>query len=376
MIPRYLLRYRVWLHTVLWSGVLLGFCSCAPVTLPFDDPSLQPLVPVAEVSSANLLVWSPDGSRVAVDDRGLVLIEADSGQSRRVSDKSPRIVAWGMPGLALAYPLGEKTSLQLQREPGTKVEQLEVDGFVTAMTWSRSGVLYALVNRHTYYRFGLNQRTLLLSWQPGQEPSWQQLADVTLDRSTPSLVGEAFPLGPQLELSPLEDEILYSRLHDPPAFAAEYRVFVRHLATGRERLLARQGLQGGAAHLLPDGETALLTGEGGALEKKLLWDGGQERLPQRVSSFLEVAGELMWVDGAVYRGAEKLWQLQQPLSARFSPDGSRLAVLGQGHLYLVGVPTPIAVEETVVPSPELLKLRRLRALELISPAEYRRYREE
>jgi len=368
------------LSRLLCAGVMLSCAACSPVTLSFDDPLRPPLLPVASASSTGLLAWNPSGSMIAVDNRGLALVDLDKGRSQRLSDPSPGLAAWGTPGLAVASVHGETASLRLVRSDapgkGSGIESVEFDGVVTAMTWSRTGLLYALVNRHAYYQFGINQRTLLLRWRPGQEPTWEQLSDVTLDRSTPTLVGERFPFGPQLELSPLEDEILYSRLHDPPAFPAEYRVFVRHLETGKERMIGRHGLNGGEARLLPDGESALLAEGSFPLRKLPLWGEGEEGLPLPSGPTLEVAGELVYVGGGLYRGSERLWQLTRPFPGRFSPDGSRLAILSQGQLYVLDTAATTSGVEPPSPSAKLLKLRRLRALELISPAEYRRYREE
>lgn len=351
---------------------VLAIAACSPAALTFSDKERAPLAQAAAITSAQLFAWSPDGESVAIDRHGLKILHLSSGTLSRSAVDNARKLAWGAPGLALATAQDEHFRLYLREYDGEAREIAAGEGVVVDLKWS-GDKLFALVMRQKYFSFGINQRSFLLTWQRGADIAEELLADATLKPSTPRKVGEHFPYGPYLHISPYGDEIVYSRLHDPPAFSVNYRVAVRHLASGRERMLGSHALSGGAAAIMIDGEHLLLSDGEYQVKRIAIWGKGQEKYFESSAGDLVAAGGLVYAAGHLYRDRERLWALPQAHPAHFSPDGSQLAILAAGQLYIVSVQRAVV---RPVPTSVQLKLRRLRALGLITPVEYRRYMKE
>ncbi len=261
--------------------------------------------------------------------------------------------------------------LQLVSDSGTETLAAGA-GSVVAQTWHKD-ILYALVIRQKRFSFGVNLRTYLVRWQRDAGAGETLLADVTVDPSLPTFVGDAFPAGPILLVSPYGDEIVYTRIHDPPAFSPEYRVLVRHLVSGRERLLSRHALSGGAVALYPDGESILLS-DGRKVSRISLWGEEQTVVADTPASELDVGGDYRFLAGRLMRGDDLVWEHSGIERAVFSPDGAKLALVARRHIYIVELQSQQAHPDVKVTA-ERLQLRRLRALGLISHEEYLRYTE-
>jgi len=374
-IYRWFTRFKGFLCRLLPLLVLALLSACQAPSLHFSSGVHPPLKPLVKVTSEKLLAWSPDGQQLAVEDQGLKILDLVNGTLRPTAFTQSDCIAWGVPGLANATSRDERFRIQLLDAAGETRDIAAGEGVVVDLAWGRDQILYALVVRQKYFRFGVNQRSFLLTLQPGGAITEELLGDETLKPTTPQLFASPFPFGPRLKVSPFGDEIVYWRLHDPPAFGPSYRVVLRHISSGREQLLGRLALNNGTMALLDDGESLLFSDGQHGLICFELWGGEQTPVeahdtPVRV---LEVAGGSRYLDGSLYRSGQRIWQLSEPFPARFSPDGSRLAILAAGWLYLTELEPRVEPQHA---SDALLKLRRLRALGLISSEDYRFFRKE
>jgi len=351
---------------------LLFLTACSVPRLEFLDQERAALAPHLKLSS-ELLVWSPDGQQLVVDQRGLKVFDLPRGTLHDTGIKRFDRIAWGAAGLAVASSENARYQIRLLDHRGDIQQIAAGEGVVVDLGWGQDQTLLILVMRHVYFRFGTNQRSFLLTWRPGSDISEKLLADVTLKPSTLRQLSSSFPFGPRLQISPLGDELVYSRLHDPPAFGASYRVVVRHLATGKERLLGVEKLAGGISVLLSDGESLLFFDGSSRLVRLGLWSDKQAVVQDQAVHFVDAVGDWLYVDGRLYSGPQQVWQLPQAYPAVFSPDGSHLAVSAHKNLYVISTSARVAPPGR---SPELLKLRRLRALGLISNDDYQLYRKE
>ena len=364
------------LHSMTWRllGGVVGavlLAGCTPPNLTARSGELNSLQAIVRVASDRFLAWSPDGSQLAVEHHGLKIYRLADGALHDTPIKHFDCVAWGDPGLASAVSEDTHFSLRLLDAQGQLRELASGEGDVVDLAWASGQTLLALVLRHETYSFGINQRSYLIAWKPDSPLVEELLADVTLKPSTPRL-SKTFPLGPTLMVSPVGDEIIYRRLHDPPAFRAGYRVMVRHLATGRERKLGDQPLSVGGLAMMADGETALFADERQLLQLEL-WGEAREQVADEMVQHVAVAGEYSYIDGALFRRQQRLWELPADFPGIFSPDGRHLAIIASAWLYLLDLPEAAA---RLAVTPQLLKLRRLRALGLISADDYRRFRKE
>lgn len=351
---------------LLLACFLLVACTPAPLTL---SPAQPPLQPVAALTAAAPFAWKPDGSAVAFAQGSLKVVDLVRGEKRDTGLEELQSLSWGAPGLSAALATPQGYRLVLLEPQGQRQTIASGEGTVVAQQW-RAGTLYALLVRNKHYSFGVNQRSYLLTWQQGEASKETLLADVTLKPTTPKRVVARFPYGPYLHVSPFGDEIIYSRLHDPPAFSPEYRVAVYHLSAGTERLLGRHALIDGATVLLPDGEHVLLSDGITKVERLPVWGVGRQKVFDSPSSDLAAAGEMIYRAGSLSRRGETLWTIASGGKAIFSPDAASLAILSQEQLYIAAVQDPVP---PLQPNPERLKLRRLRALGLITDQDYWRF---
>lgn len=352
-------------------GLLLALfplVACTPASLTLS-PNHPPLQPVAEMAATDHFAWRPDGLAAAFIRGSLRVVDLARGNTEDTGLKGVQSISWGTPGLSAAVSTPQGYRVILLEPHGHEQVIASGAGTVVDQQW-REGRLYALVLRNKYYSFGINQRSYLLIWQQGESSRETLLADVTLKPTTPKRVGARFTYGSYLRVSPFGDEIIYSRMHDPPAFSPEYRVFVYHLTAETERQLGRHALGDGTTILLPDGEHALLSDGKVKVERLPIWGEGRRKIYDSPTSELAAAGELIYHAGSLSRGGETLWSLVPGGKVFFSPDAARLAILTQGYLYIADVQGRIPPLKS---DPQRLKLRRLRALGLISDQDYRRF---
>lgn len=359
---------------VLLSLVCSGCLAPLPVEAPLP-PGLI-MTPVAE----KLLPLSPvavssDGELLAlVHPEGLFLRLLDGSVEQNLSDDLPLALAFNPNGTELAAAFIAADGSRLRRyatSSGELLAEIAFPGRCEALL-SREGEWLAFVTTRESFRFGGNMRSRLLRWDGVQAPVESSLNDATLDRSTLADKNALLTtLRPQL--SPHDDEILFLRLHDPPAFDPYIEVVLRHLETGSDRLIAKLPQLRGAATYLDGGE---LIAYGDGVNLVRIVDPWREKESQRLARpgyrlAAPSSGELLWVDATLLRRDGqvllKLAPQTQPVSFL---AGGRLLLRDRERLWLLsGLPAAPA-EPPVHDIEQLRLLRKWRAAGLIDASEY------
>lgn len=357
--------------------LLLSLFTGCTATSTLDSP-LPPGLSIATVAEKVLpqspISVSPDGSLLAVVRRdGLFLRSLQSGGEKKLSAEHPVAVAFNPGGTEVAAAFLTADGSRLQRfatSHGEILGELSFPGRCEALL-SRQNEWLAFVTTIESFRFGGNLRSRLLRWDGVQTPVEELLNDVTLDRSTladkDALLATLRP-----QLSPHGDEILFLRLHDPPAFDPYIAVVLRHLDTRNERLVAKLPKLSGAASYLAAGEL-IAYGDGVMVRIVEPWS---DKELQRLSSPGEQlaassSGEILWVDNALLRRDGQI-VTSFALSAQpvaFLTDGRLLLRDKQRLLLLSGLPAGSA-EPPASAADRLLLLRKWRAEGLIDVREY------
>jgi hypothetical protein len=360
------------------SILLLVFLFAGCLALPDVAPPLPPgltMVAVAEkLLPQNPVAVSPDGSLLAlVRADGLFLRLLEGGVEKKLSAEQPVALAFNPGGTELAAAFLTADSSRLQRiatNSGEVLGGISFPGRCEALL-NRQGEWLAFVTTIQSFRFGGNLRSRLLRWDGVQASVEELLNDVTLDRSTLA-DKEALLATLRPQLSPYGDEILFLRLHDPPAFDPYIAVVLRHLATANERLVAKLPKLSGSAIYLDDGE--LVAYSDGLMVRVV--DPWSDKEQQRLSSpgqqlAASPSGEILWVDNA-------LLQRDGQILTNFAPSAQPVTFLADGRvllrdnkrlLLLKGLSA--ALSETPAPASErLLLLRKWRAEGLIEVREY------
>ncbi len=181
----------------------------------------------------------------------------------------------------------------------------------------------------------------------------------------------------RMAVSPLGDEIVYARLHDPPALAPYLVIVLRHLESGREKELAQAPLPGGGLQFTPDGDF-LLWGDGvGQTLKTEPWAEETERLAAAPGRQLAISGSgrYLWIDGQLLRDTLPLVDFPKVAGAEFVPGTDWLMVRSAKRTFFYsGLEGASPSSATVPASPKLLRLRKWRSLGIIDQDEFQTYR--
>lgn len=359
---------------VLLSLACAGCLSLQPVASSLP-PGLT-MIPVAE----QLLPQSPvavssDGSQLALVRReGLLLRPLTGNSEQKLSADLPVALAFNPDGSELAAAFVTADGSRLRRfatSNGEVLAEISFPGRCEALL-SREGEWLAFVTILESFRFGGNLRSRLLRWDGVQTPVESSLNDATLDRSTLADKNVLLTtLRPQL--SPHGDEILFLRLHDPPAFDPYLAVVLYHLETGSAHLVTKLPNLIGAATYLDGGE---LVAYGDGINLVKIVDPWREKEDQRLARSghelaASPAGDMLWVDETLLQrdGQVLLNFAPRTQPVRFLPGG-RLLLRDPERLWLLSGLPAMSSEPPVHDTEEVRLLRKWRADGLINVREY------
>lgn len=368
------------LHRCTVSVLLLLTLACAGCLAPL--PVATPLPPGLTMTpvAAQLLPQSPvavsrDGSQLALVRRdGLLLRPLDDKIEQKLSTELPIALAFNPSGTELAAAFVASDGGLLRRfatSSGEVLAEISFAGRCEALL-SREGEWLVFVTSLESFHFGSNLRSRLLRWDGVQVPVESLLNDSTLDRSTLAAEGKLLAtLRPQL--SPHGDEILFLRLHDPPAFDPYLAVVLRHLETGSDRLIVKLPQLTGAATYLDGGE---LVAYGDGINLVRIVDPWREKESQRLARpgqqlAAPPSGEMLWVDKSLLRRDGQVLMNFAPQTQPVSfLSGGRLLLRDKERLWLLSGLPAAAAEPPMHDTEQLHLLRKWRAEGLIDVREY------
>lgn len=341
------------------SGKLTG--AATPSRLTTIDPG----APVALDPSNRLFALGRDGLRH---------LDRSTGKETILSNANPTALAWNPAGtrLAAAVPQGSVSRLVLYEAEGKEAARTEVAGSVCAISWlSADELLFAAIETKPY-TFGTDRREVLYRWDGSGTPVATLLGTTTVKPLTRSRWPWIVRSGLQLAVSPIGDEVLFTRFFDPPAFQPYFRIILRHPVTGAEREIASISLDGGKA-IFADADSVLY---GDGVEVTRLVDPWESReiasypLPGRT---LTVSGHRMAIDGRLYESNEEIAAFPASSAIGFTQEGTGLLILRDDTVYLLdGLPgQPKTPQLPAEARQKLLQLRQWRSEGLITPGEYR-----
>lgn len=327
--------------------------------------------------------WVVDalGSRVAYVAHGLRVQELGSGVVHLVAKTTPTQLAWASDGhaLAAAFEMAGMSALRLFNAKGDVTAETSVPGRISGLRWRMDGTLLALAVEMEVMRFGTRVTQVLHRWDGKSEPTAKVLNDSTLMPGIATRLGATLPSLLGFELSPLQDEILYYRLNNPPALDFNLRLMLYHLDSGRGRILVTVTPGTGGACFSGHGDRVLY-GDG-ANESHVMDPWGDQTfatypvLGKRVDQSL--SGRILLIDGRLYQNGQLIVTLPADSRAFFPREGRAFYVAQGGHLYgITGLqdesPSSLGEAETA----RLRELRKWLSEGLISSEDYRQKTEQ
>ncbi|WP_291314987.1 hypothetical protein [Desulfuromonas sp.] len=353
---------------------LLFLSGCAPQI--FTDP-LPPGVTVRSFGPSapgSPLAWDPSGQRLALASGGLGVRDLQGGDTP-LSSGRPRALTWSPSGDKLAAGFdapGGRSLLRVYAMAGGIVGETSLEGRVGGLHWSPDGTVVAACQATTPFSFGTGLKVILYLWDGAGAPKGRTLRESVVRPATLSRSGEKGLPDLHLRLSPWGDEILYTRLYDPPNLQASLQLVLARLNSPEERILAQVATSSGGGLFSRDGESVLY---GDGVASTLLhnpWEGGELVLFDRPGRRLALSPSQRYalVDGTLYRDGTEIAALAEGVQGFFAPSGERLLLRRNGRLFLAEGLEGAGDAGSFRPAESLRTLRDWRSRGLISHEEY------
>jgi len=356
----------------------LALCALAGCAAPN-----RAATPLPEGFSVKELALVDDGTPLAAARTG-ELAATYKGAIETITEKG---IEWEMPEapafmlsfspsgdrLAAALHAESRTTLRIIDRSGSPIAVTSIPGRVSAMTWRSDTELLLTAITVTRPAAGPQLAAQLYLWNGSTPPTATMLAEAAVPTELAQVPEAALAATVSLAVSPYGDEIAYSSPKCHPAYAPCQTITIRHLETGRERVIGRTALGSGGPLYTPDGES-LIVGEQHALTRRLSIPDGREMYAWPAAGShpaISPAGSYLLLDGRLYQTGKALASFPSDTLGTFLPDGSGLAITYDGKLYLLSGLKEPALKASPLALDRLLKLRRLRSLGLISEKEYR-----
>ncbi|MBJ6726880.1 hypothetical protein [Geomesophilobacter sediminis] len=364
---------RVHRLAVLLALTVSVFSGCA--TLPYSAPLPKELTikKIGKVDPGAPFAVSQNGTVATVSGGAVQTITSGTETPQQVADLQATALSFSPSGEQLAVAGGKENVLRIYGPQGKLLGETKVRGRVTALIWRSEKEVLAAAMHVQRYSFGSELVTLLHRWNGAGAPATATLSDTTIKKSTAAWPDDVLYGTFALALSPYGDEIAYRFLRDPPLFPPYQSLVLRHLESGQQHELTSIPVSSAGPFFAADGERVVV---GDAMATH--WFGvpeGKEQLviPAPGSSLsASSSGAYLLMNGQLYRGEQKIASFAPDSVGAFLPDGTGLVLGYHGALYLVS-----GLTDTPPPAPakdreKLLKLRRLRSLELITNEEFKK----
>lgn len=368
-------------HTFTCLFLLVGLlvaCSVPQPVVPAGPEEFNPRI-LTRIAAGGVFAVDPQAEKVALDRDGLYLFSMDQGTEQMLIADKPLALAWSADGkqLAATSAKGESSRLVVYGADGQEHLSSKVAGRVTQLVWTPDNKLLALSIRLHAFTFGVNQKAELLRWDLQRQIESFPLFETTLKSQTVKGMGEELYHYFRFDLTPLGDEIVYTRLYDPPVISKSIKVIHRHLKTNSEQLVYDLPLESGGSFWSSDSESIWMSN---GSSRTFLYDMWQEKtgmdwpLPGQHLAVSRTA-MMQYVDGHLYQGGQELAQLQDG-RATFSLNGRVLLVADEQQLFAYTLPAAVFVQPVASDKLErLLQLREFRSKNLLSIEEYLQTRE-
>lgn len=361
-------------HMVLCILVLLVTGGCARLPVVGELPQGVQISRLGEIEGATVFDWHPDGARIAIAAEILGIHDTATKELKVLAMEKPEALAWKADGvrLAAAFSREQQTMLRLYDQHGVMIAGTAVDGYVTTLAWLGSGEVLAGALTLERLSFGTIVKQILYQWNGTGKPAATVISETTvrpfIGRWPRQVLYGTFTFS----VSPLGEEIVYSRLQDPPQFSPYLKIIIRQMKDGAEMEAATAAVGSGTPIYSADGES-IIYGDRGSIHNFDPWqqkDLTTLQSPGR-SIALSPGGKFALIDGHLNREGKELVVFPPLSNGRFSPDGKSLVLGLEGHLYLVSglKDGPVAGQGENIKR-QLRSLHRWRSEGLINATDY------
>lgn len=368
------------MNKYLFLLVFLLLSACVPKieTLPLGGSDQLTVHPLAMTFNLGSMDVSADGRLVAWGDSYLNLYDVTTRNHKQLLETPPDALCWSPDGtlLAAVVPTEGDSHLYVFDRNGVSVYEQSLSGRVGRLQWPQAGNLTAGVVKHKAYTFGTHMSGQILRWDDHWQVKKTLLYETTITPATAFLFAGRLQESLDFDISPFGDEVLYTRLFAPPAFAAERYLVLQNLQTSDETRITTLPLLTGKGRLVNDGESALVATGSGIVSRRRLWSPEVIQEWSGVQVDYDASSGLLLAGHQLFKNKELLLELPLKSRVKLSSGGQYLLVEWQKQLYLItGYPVHQVNTLSEFKLQKIKKLRRLRSRGLIEPIEYQQSRE-
>lgn len=310
---------------IITCFIFLSGCVSGPPPHAINE---TPLARIANIDAAGLFAADQGGYKVAVARDGLYLLDPESGFRQKLSSDSPVALAWSpdVTSLAVAFPIADyETRLVIYTSQGVLLYETLLPVALSQMVWSVRGDLLVTGFALKVYSFGGNLRQGLYR-VTREEVLETVLSDTTLKPSTvKSLVSIMQKVQPVV-FSLQGDELVFAKLHDPPAFQPYLQLRQMNWESGEERSLRKIPLQPLRLYWNDVEKSVDVTAQASNFSLSL-WPSAERSAEQRRPALFRFSR------GLLYENEKLLADWSAEARLQILADG-RYLLAQNGHLYL------------------------------------------
>ena len=364
--------------SMLVTAVILA-AGCARLPVSGALPVGIAVARVTKVEAASPFAWDPGGTKIALVSGSFAIHDPAAGNSLPLG-AVPSAVAWSPDGdhLAAAFPHDKDATLRIFNTRGALLSEADISGHVTKLAWRSEDELLVAAVTIDQLSFGADISGVLYRWKGIGKPAATTLTETTVRPFIARWPLETLYHTFTFALSPLGDEIVYTRLQDPPAFSPYVKICIRNLESGAEKEAAIAAVTSAGAVYSADGERILYGDGANASHWFDPWMGKELATfptPGRTIA-LSPGNRYALIDGRLYRDGKEMVSFPATSEGAFAPAGGRLLLRYDGNLYMIsGLSEPEADKKVPADRERLLTLRKWRSEGLISVPDYQSARE-
>ncbi len=360
---------------IVLFAVISG-CASLPIAGPL--PEGVSVKKLRHFDGSSPLAWHPTGDTFAFADDLLQLYDLQTGNTVPfVPATGLAALDWSPDGrkLAAAFREGDDSLLRIFDISGNVLAESKVRGDVTKLMWRSADEVLASAVLTKKFSFGTNFSGVLYRWKGTAAPTARVLNDTTIKKATAGIPKEALYHTFTFTVSPLGDEVVFTKLIDPPMFPAYIKIVMYNLETGAEHeaVTGEAAVSSGGAAFTADGER-IIYGNGFDSTVQLdPWTGAKKNALPSPGRTIAVspANLYLFLDGTLFRKDKAVASFPAMVKGAFSPHGDHLLLSFEKNIYLIsGLKEPPVATLPPAVKERLLVLRKWRSEGLISPAEY------
>jgi dipeptidyl aminopeptidase/acylaminoacyl peptidase len=333
------------------------------------------------------LAWSPDGKALAYINGQVNLDDIDSAERKTIPIAAPHFLCWLEEGrlFVLYQEQGRDALLSMDRRGEDPMNIAVNDGAEAIYCAANTGDLLVLAKKITSFTYG-TAVTFRVSAHDRRDRPTKNL--YTIDKSYPwkQLDLRRLLAWTHAGLNPVDNSLLVIEYAKPPAFAPLSRVISVDPVSGEAAEIFSNGQRTvyTSASWSPDGRSLALTDGEGML--RIQTAKGEWTIPDQASTGFyptwNPKGGKVYSGGSVYdldaKNSEPLLTQGAWSIAQWSPDGTKLAVIADGELWLFSgfLPSSSRTEESIdkTLAKKMSLLQHLFREGLMTPEEYKERR--